>query len=105
MGIRTIVTKRATQLLRVVFFVFILLYLATGIYFFVNGLLISSGGGLLLGLACWGGVALFVTPLWLVAELKSQTELLRYQNQLLRVIVEDSKNQDVSQSKTPIHSS
>lgn len=97
MGIRTTITKGLTQLLKILFAVFILLYLVTGIYFFASGLLISSGGGILLGLACWGGIALFITPLWLIAELKAQSELLRYQNQLLRVLVEDSSRiQDVS---------
>lgn len=100
MGIQSTITKRMMQLLKMVFAVFILLYFVTGIYFFVSGLLVSSGGGVLLGLACWGGIALFITPIWLVSELKAQTELLRYQNQLLRVLVEDSsRNYDVSPSK------
>jgi hypothetical protein len=100
MDIQSAITKRMMQLLKMVFAIFILLYFGTGIYFFVSGLLIRSGGGVLLGLACWGGIALFITPIWLVSELKTQTELLRYQNQLLRVLVEDSsRNHDVPPSK------
>jgi hypothetical protein len=100
MGLRIIIRKNLIQLLKVLFGVFILLYFVTGFYFFVNGLLLTSGGSLLIGFACWGGVALFVTPLWLIAESKTQTELLRYQNQLLRVMVEDpSRHHHVSPAK------
>lgn len=99
MGLRTAIGKKWVQLHKVAFGGFILLYFAVGLFFFVNGLLLVSGGGLLIALACWGGIALFTTPLWLVAELKAQSELLRYQNQLLRVLVEDSsRSHDVSQS-------
>jgi uncharacterized membrane-anchored protein YjiN (DUF445 family) len=99
MGLRTTVNKKFVRLLKIAFSVFILLYFVIGLYFFVNGLVLISGGGLLIGLACWGGVALFATPLWLVTELNTQTELLRYQNQLLRVLVEDSsRSEDVPQS-------
>jgi uncharacterized membrane-anchored protein YjiN (DUF445 family) len=99
MGLRTAISKKLTRLLEVVFGGFILLYFAVGFYFFLNGLVLISGGGLLIALACWGGVALFATPLWLIAELKAQSELLRYQTQLLRVLAEDSsRSQDVPQS-------
>jgi hypothetical protein len=100
MGLRTAVNKKSSQLLKAIFGIFILLYFVVGFYFFVNGLVLISGGGLLIGLACWGGVALFATPLWLMAELKAQSELLRYQNQLLRILVEDSSRiQNVSPVK------
>jgi uncharacterized membrane-anchored protein YjiN (DUF445 family) len=105
MGLRTAISKKSTRLLKVVFGGFILLYFAVGFYFFVNGLVLISGGGLLIGLACWGGVALFATPLWLMAELKVQSELLRYQNQLLRVLVEDSsRHHHVSPTKDTLTS-
>ena len=99
MGLRTIISQKWMMFIRVVFGMFILLYFAVGFYFFINGLLLSSGGSVLIGLACWSGIALFMTPLWLVAESRTQTELLRYQNQLLRVLVEDSSGKhDVSSS-------
>lgn len=99
MGLRSAVSQKWMISLRAIFGMFILLYFAVGFYFFVNGLLLSSGGSVLIGLACWSGIALFTTPLWLVAESRTQTELLRYQNQLLRVLVEDSsQNHDVSPS-------
>jgi hypothetical protein len=100
MGLRATVSKKFVQLIKVVFSIFILIYFVTGFYFFINGLLLTSGGSLLIGLACWSGIGLFATPLWLVAESKAQSELLRYQNQLLRVMVEDSsRNHHVSPSK------
>lgn len=83
MDARTSVAARASRLVTALFLLFALVYLVTGGYFFFTGLRSSSGGGVLLALACWSGVPLFLTPLWLMHELRRQTEVLERQNRYL----------------------
>ena len=83
MDTRTSVGARAARLVTVLFLLFALTYLVTGGYFFFTGLRSSSGGGVLLALACWSGVSLFLTPLWFIHQLRRQTEVLERQNRYL----------------------
>ena len=96
MDARTSVGARASHLVTALFLIFALVYLATGGYFFFTGLRSSSGGGVLLALACWSGVPLFLTPLWLVHELRRQTEVLERQNRYLLGL-----NRTLTQTSTP----
>jgi RsiW-degrading membrane proteinase PrsW (M82 family) len=72
----------------------ILCYCVVGIYFFVDGLRLQSGGGILLGLACWGGVALFSLPLWIVSSLRSQTKRIEQHNARLQRMFETLQGEE-----------
>jgi hypothetical protein len=104
MDIRGTVKNLALALAMTVFIISIFCYAAAGVYFFADGLRLQSGGGILLGLACWGGVALFSLPFWLLVALRLQKETLRQQNAHLYNVVEtlrdESKFREISRAMT-----
>lgn len=75
--------RHARRVVAVLFGLLAAAYLGVGAYFLIAGVGLGSAGSILLGLACLSGVALFLTPLWLMRELRRQTELLRLQQRTL----------------------
>jgi hypothetical protein len=67
MDARTPVTSR---LLTILYLLSTLLYAVTAVFFLVSGVSVASSGSLLIGLGCLSGMSLFLTPLWLVREVK-----------------------------------
>lgn len=104
MDIRAAVKNLARALVLAVFIVSILCYGIAGVYFFADGLRVQSGGGILLGLACWGGVALFSLPLWLLFALRLQRNMLHQQKAQLHNVLEtlrdDSRFREISRAMT-----
>lgn len=102
MDIRRTVKNLALALAIVVFAISILCYGVAGVYFFMDGMRLQSGGGILLGLACWGGVALFSLPLWLLVALRAQRQLLQQQKAQLQGAIEtirdDSRFREISRA-------
>jgi hypothetical protein len=102
MDIRAAVKKLALALVMAVFIISILSYGAAGVYFFADGLRLQSAGGILLGLACWGGVALFSLPLWLLFALRTQRKIVQQQKVQLQNVVEtlrdDSRFREISRT-------
>jgi energy-coupling factor transporter transmembrane protein EcfT len=96
MDIQTPIIKLALALalVIVVFVISILCYGIVGVYFLIDGVRLQSGGGILLGLACWGGVALFSLPLWFVSTLRSQTKLFEQYTAHLQNILRTSRGEE-----------
>lgn len=94
MDLRSPIRKLAVIAVVTLFFVSILCYGIVGIYFFIDGVRLQSGGGILLGLASWGGVALFSLPLWLVSTLRSQTKRIEQQTLYLQRVMEASRSEE-----------
>jgi uncharacterized membrane protein len=104
MDVRGTVKNLAIALVIVVFVVSIICYGIAGVYFFADGLRLQSGGGILLGLACWGGVALFSLPLWLLFALRLQRKIVQQQKAQLQNVVEilqdSSRFREISRAMT-----
>jgi hypothetical protein len=104
MDAQSTVKNLALALVIVVFAISILCYAGAGVYFFMDGVRLQSGGGILLGLACWGGVALFSLPLWLLSALRVQKQLLQQQKAQLHHAIEtlrdDSRFREISRAMT-----
>lgn len=104
MDLRTPIKKLALALVIIVFVISILCYAVAGVYFFMDGVRLQSGGGILLGLGCWGGVALFSLPLWLVFALRSGRRMLEQQKAHVQNAVEtlrdDSRFREISRAMT-----
>jgi hypothetical protein len=68
----------------------------------MDGLRLQSGGGILLGLGCWGGVALFSLPLWLLFALRLQKKIFRQHEAHLQNVVgtlrDDSRFREISRA-------
>jgi hypothetical protein len=73
MDARTPITCR---LLTIIYILATLLYALVAGFFLVSGLRVLSSGSLLIGLACLSGTSLFLTPLWLIRELKHQQRVM-----------------------------
>jgi hypothetical protein len=58
------------RLLTIVYVFAALVYAVVAGFFLVSGLRLPSSGSLLIGLACLSGTSLFLTPLWLMREVK-----------------------------------
>lgn len=104
MDIRGAVKNLALSLVIAVFLISILCYAVAGIYFFADGLRLQAGGGILLGLACWGGVALFSLPLWCLVAIRVYSKVLEQQNKqmqnTLETLRDDSKFREISRAMT-----
>jgi hypothetical protein len=64
------------KLLTIVYVLAALVYALVAGFFLVSGLRLPSSGSLLIGLACLSGTSLFLTPLWLMRELKRQQRVM-----------------------------
>jgi hypothetical protein len=104
MDLRASIRKLSFAMVLVLFALSIVGYGIVGVYFFIGGVQLQSGGGILLGLACWCGVALFSLPFWLLFALRLQKETLRQQNAHLHSVVEtlrdESKFREISRAMT-----
>jgi hypothetical protein len=104
MDLRGAVKNLALTIVIVVFVVSIFCYGVAGVYFFADAVRLQSGGGILLGLACWGGVALFSLPLWLLFALRTQRKIMQQQRVQLQNVVEtlrdDSRFREISRAMT-----
>ncbi len=104
MVLRSAVKKLALALVILVFIISIFCYAVAGVYFFMDGVRLQSGGGILLGLGCWGGVALFSLPLWLLFALRLQEKILKQHEAHLQNVVEtlrdDSRFREISKATT-----
>jgi hypothetical protein len=102
MDLRNSIRKLALAVVIVLFALSILGYGIVGMYFFIDGVQLQSGGGILLGLACWGGVALFSLPFWLLFALRLQRQLLQQQKAQLQHVIEtlrdDSRFREISRA-------
>jgi hypothetical protein len=102
MDIRGPVKNLALALMIAVLIISILCYAAAGVYFFADGLRLQSGGGILLGLACWGGVALFSLPLWCLFAIRVYSKVLEQQNTQMKNAIEtirdDSRFREISRA-------
>jgi hypothetical protein len=67
MDARTTVARR---ILPTTYFLAALLYAVIAAFFLVSGVSVPSSGSVLIGLGCLGGMSLFLTPLWLMREVK-----------------------------------
>jgi uncharacterized membrane-anchored protein YjiN (DUF445 family) len=104
--LRGAVKKFLLALVLAVFIISIFCYGAAGVYFFADGLRAQSGGGILLGLACWGGVALFSLPLWLLYALHLQRNMLQQQKaqDTLENLRDDSSFREISRASREANS-
>lgn len=104
MVLRNAIKNLALALVITVFVISILCYAVAGVYFFADGLRLQSGGGILLGLACWGGVALFSLPLWLLFALRAGRRILQQQKvgfqNAVETLREDSRFREISRAMT-----
>jgi hypothetical protein len=73
MDARSAIAKR---ILPTVYLLIALMYAVVAGFFLVSGLSLPSSGSLLIGLACLSGTSLFLTPLWLMRELKRQQRVM-----------------------------
>jgi hypothetical protein len=94
MDIQTPIIKLALAIVKVVFVISIFCYGIVGVYFLIDGVRLQSGGGILLGLACWGGVALFSLPFWFVSTLRSQTKRLEQHAAQLQNLLRTSRDEE-----------
>lgn len=69
-------TPIVSRLLTTTYILAALVYAVVAGFFLVSGLRLPSSGSLLIGLACLSGTSLFLTPLWLMRELKRQQRVL-----------------------------
>jgi hypothetical protein len=67
MDARSAIIKR---ILPIIYFLVALLYAVIATFFLVSGVSVPSSGSLLIGLGCLSGMSLFMTPLWLMGEMK-----------------------------------
>jgi hypothetical protein len=67
MDARSAVVKR---IFPTVYILIALLYALIAAFFLVSGVTTPSSGSVLIGLGCLGGMSLFLTPLWLMREMK-----------------------------------
>ena len=96
MDVQSPVRRQSKRILFSVFTFCALAHLGVGSYFFVTGLAKGSGGSVLIGLACFSGLALFATPLWLVSVLEWHTKLLDRQNRILLTIARELSRDEIA---------
>jgi hypothetical protein len=60
----------ARRILPTVYFLSTLMYGVIAAFFLFSGVSTPSSGSVLIGLGCLGGMSLFLTPLWLMGEIK-----------------------------------